>query len=122
MVKKTRNFDAPSISALSSRSSGNAGKEVARQPHHDRQIDRRVGRDQRDLRIEKLELLEHHIDRQHSDDRRHDAVGDDPELDVVVADREPRAADEREQRDDEQHGRDRQGDLPLAPRRWQRPR
>ena len=114
MVKKTRNFDAPSISALSSRSSGNTSKEVARQPHDDGQVDRCVCRDQCDLGVEQPELLEHHIDRQHRHDGRHDAVGDDPELDVVVADRQTRAADQRQQRDNEQRGRNSDCDLPLA--------
>jgi hypothetical protein len=35
--------------------------------------------------VEQVQLLEHDVDRQHRDDRRHDPVRDDPELDVVVA-------------------------------------
>ena len=52
IVKKMRNFEAPSISALSSRSSGMRGEEIARQPDDDRQVDRGVGGDQRDLGVE----------------------------------------------------------------------
>ena len=51
-----------------------AGEEIAHQPHDDRQVDGRVGGDQRDLRVEQPQLLEHDIDRQHRDDRRHDPV------------------------------------------------
>ena len=67
-----------------------AGEEVARQPDDDRQVDARCRwRSARVWVSSRLELLEHHVDRQHRDDRRHDAVRDDPELDVVVADRAP---------------------------------
>ena len=66
---------------------GNSGEKVTRQPDDDREVDAGVGRDQRDLRIEQLQILEHDVDRQHGDDRRHDPVRDHPELDVVVAER-----------------------------------
>ena len=89
-----------------------AGEEVARQPDDDRQVDAGIGRDQRELGVEQLKMLEHHVDRQHRDDRRHDPVRDHPELDVVVANRGLEAPNERAKREQEERDRDGERDLP----------
>ena len=119
MPKKMRKRDAPSSEALSSRSFGNGHEEVVHQPDDDRQVDRRIGRDERGARVEKAELLEHHIDRDGGNDRRQDALGDDPEQDIGIA--EPDIAEPgggaREQGEQERAPRQRRRDAPVDTRR-----
>ena len=62
-------------------------EEVVHQPDHDRQIDHHVGDDQREMRVEQAAPLEHHVDRNHRDDRRQDALRDHPEQDVAIGKR-----------------------------------
>ena len=91
-----------------------AGEEVAHQPHHDGQVDGGVGGDQRNVGVQQADLLEHEIDRQDDHHRRQDAVGDDPEQDVVVAERAPEVAPHGGHEEDEEHDRDRGGGKPRG--------
>src|SRR4029078_1704672 len=89
----------------------NGGEEVAHQTERDWQLDRRVGGNERGVRVEEVQLLEHYIDGQDRHDRRHDAVGDDPELNVVVTEPATAAATKgRDEEDEQRHPGSRRND------------
>ena len=66
---------------------GQAGEEIMHQPHDDRQIGHGIDDDQRQMGVEQADRLEHHVDRNDDDDRRQDALRNDPEQDVAIAER-----------------------------------
>ena len=82
-----------------------AGEEIVHQPHDDGQVGHRIDDDQRQVRIEQAHGLEHHVDRNDDDDGRQDALGNDPEQDVAIAQRAREVPAEGARQEEEQSKR-----------------